>query len=146
MRRHENGHLAVLQVSGANAPEPARVDLRCRFGVGDVDRVVARNRDPARPAELTPLVDEPAVLVENLDPVVLAIADQQPAARVDRDRVRLAEFAGPCAFAAPLLDESPVLRELHHAIVPAVAVTVGHENVAARRNDNVGGLIEEIRS
>ena len=76
-------------------PLPSRHGLR--FGVGHVDHVVLVDEDAARPAELRPLVDELAVLIEDLDPVVVAIADEQPAARIDRERVRLIELArGPC--------------------------------------------------
>jgi len=42
---------------------------------------------------LAPLVDERPVLIEDLNPVVLAIADEQAAARVDGDGVRLAQLA-----------------------------------------------------
>ena len=38
------------------------------------------------------------VLVEDLDAVVLAVADEQPAARIHRDRVRLAELARAVPF------------------------------------------------
>ena len=65
--------------------------------------------DAARPAELPPLGDELAVLIEDLDAVVLAIADEQPAARVHRDGVRLADLAGARSLRAPLLDERAVL-------------------------------------
>jgi len=37
---------------------------------------------------LAPLVEQFAILVEDLDAVVLAIADEQASGRVHRDRVR----------------------------------------------------------
>ena len=69
------------------------------FGIGDVDTVVLRDRDAARPPELPPLLEKLAALIEDLDAIVLAVADEQPAARVDRDGVRLADLAGPRALA-----------------------------------------------
>ena len=66
---------------------------RARLGVGDVEHVVLVDEDAARPAELRPLVDELAVLVEDLDAVVAAVADEQAALRVERERVRLVELA-----------------------------------------------------
>ena len=44
-----------------------------------------------------------AFLVEQLNAVVVAVADEHAAARVDRDRVHRAELARPVARAAPLL-------------------------------------------
>src|SRR5262249_59625230 len=78
VRRNEDRHLAVLQASDANALEPARVPLRRRFGVGRINRVVSVDRQPAYPAELPIFTDKPAVLRQNLDPVVVAVGDEQP--------------------------------------------------------------------
>src|SRR6267143_3486079 len=57
---------------------PAGVVRAPRFRIGDIDGVVARDVDPARPAELLPLIDEAPVLIEDLDSVVRAVADKQP--------------------------------------------------------------------
>src|SRR5437867_12513814 len=63
---------------------------RLRLRIGDVDRVLLVDIDPARTTELLPLRDERAVLVEDLNPVVVAIADEEAAARVqDRKSTRL---------------------------------------------------------
>src|SRR5262249_3661805 len=88
--------LAVLDVADADAAMPAVVVLRDRLGlgVGDVDVVVLVDVDAARPAVLRPFFDERAVLIEDLDPVVVAVADEQSAARVECQRVRLIELAG----------------------------------------------------
>ena len=112
--------LAVLGAADADAALPAVVVLRHRLGfrVGDVDHVVLVDEDAARPAELLPLVDELAVLIEDLDAVVVAIADEEPALRVDRERVRLIEFAGRrCRSLPHSLMNLPVLVELQHAVV-----------------------------
>src|SRR5439155_23663455 len=113
---------------------------------GHVDRVVARDVDAARPAELMPDVEQLAVLIEDLNAVVLAIADEQPPARVHRDRVRLADLSRARALRAPLLQILSGAIELHDTVVPAVAVAVGDEDGAVGRNENVGGLIEKIRA
>ena len=106
-------HRAVLGAADADALLDAgqfvRAGIGPRLGVGDVDGVVPRDGDAARPAELTPFVEELAVLIEDLDPVVLAVADEQPAARIHRDRVRLADLAAAGALPAPLLDVLAVL-------------------------------------
>src|SRR5688572_6116523 len=60
--------------------------------------------------------------------------------------MRLADLARTRSFLAPLFDELAVLRELHDAIVPAVAVTVRDEDVAGRSDENVRRLIEQLRT
>ena len=110
-----------------------------RFGIGDIQRVgLPVDVDAARAAELEPLGDELAVLVEDLNAVVLAIADEQPAARIERQRVRDVEFAGAHPFLAPRLDELAGLVELHDSGVAdrraAAGVSVGDEDVAVRRD------------
>ena len=54
------------------------MDLRRRFGIGHVDRIVAVDREPARAAELAIFGDELAVLGQDLDAVVVAVGDDQP--------------------------------------------------------------------
>ena len=49
--------------------------------------------DAARTAELRPLGDERAVLVEDLETAVAAVAHEDPALRIDGDRMRLVELA-----------------------------------------------------
>jgi hypothetical protein len=50
-----------------------------RFRIGDINDVIPVDEDAAGPAELRPLVDEVAVLIEYLDAVVAAVAEEQPA-------------------------------------------------------------------
>jgi hypothetical protein len=76
------------ELSGVGAPVP-------RFGVGYIDHIVPVYINAARSAELEPLVDQFAVLVENLDSVVLAVADEEPAAGIESERVDHIEFPWP---------------------------------------------------
>src|SRR5215470_5593673 len=112
---NECRHGSSLGAANPNAALPAVVISRDRlgFGIRDIDHVALVDEDAARPAELGPLVDELAILIENLDAVVAAVANEQAALRVHRDRVRPVKFAGARAFLAPGLDELAVLRELH---------------------------------
>src|SRR5262249_60436600 len=79
--RNEGGYRSVACLADANAALPAVVILGdgFGFGIGDVDHIVLVDIDAARPAELRPLVDIFSILVEDLDPVVVAIADKQAA-------------------------------------------------------------------
>src|SRR5882762_476431 len=82
--RNESRHLAVLRAADPDAAFPvgARLVDRARLRIRHVDDVVLVDVDAARAAELRPLVDEIAVLIEDLDAVVAAVAEKQPAARV----------------------------------------------------------------
>src|SRR5262245_33181145 len=104
--RNQRGHFAGARVADADTAFPARIAVahRLRFRVGDIDRVVAVDEDAARTAELLPLGDEFAFLVEDLDAVVVAVADEEAALRVHRQRVRNVEFARAGALLAPGLD------------------------------------------
>src|SRR6185437_16820183 len=74
--RNERAHASVLRAADANAALPigARAVDRARLRVGDVDVVLRVDVDAARPAELVPGVEQLAVLVEDLDPVVAPVA------------------------------------------------------------------------
>ena len=71
------------------------------FGVGDIHDVIAVDDDAAGPAELGELAEELAVLGEDLDAVVVAVADIQIALGIHRQAVRHAELAGPGARLSP---------------------------------------------
>src|SRR6185436_5073989 len=86
------------------------------------------------------LCDELALLIENLNAVVAAVGNEQSPPRVHRQRVRNVELTGTRTGLAKLLDEFPRLVELQDA--SAAAVTLRDEDVAARRNEHVVGLIE----
>src|SRR5262249_36391135 len=115
-----------------------------RLRVGHVHRVVGGDEDAARPPELPPLIEETAVLIEDLDAIVLPVPGKPPPPRVHGNRGRLAQLPAARALLSPLLDELPILRELDHAVVQAAAVAVGDEDVAVRRHHDVGGLLEEV--
>src|SRR5262249_18478572 len=83
--------------------------------VHDIQRVVGRDENTARRSKLRPLIDEVAVLVENLNAMVAAIAHKQPPAGAEEYRMRYVELAGPAALLPPRFDELAVLRELHDA-------------------------------
>src|SRR5580700_7842935 len=100
---NEGGDRSVGRLADANAPLPAVVILGNGFGfrIGDVDDVVLVDIDAAGTTELRPLVDVFAVLVEDLDAVVVAVPDEQASARIHGERVRGVELAGRTAFVHP---------------------------------------------
>ncbi len=85
---HELVHGARRGVADANAHVPARVLDVVGFRVGDDDAALGVEEDAARPAELRPAREVRAFLVEELNAVVRAVADEHAAAGVDRDRVQ----------------------------------------------------------
>src|SRR3989442_1354268 len=66
---------------------------RLRFRIRDIDHVVLVDKDAARAAELRPLGDELAILIENLDAVIRAVSEEQPALRIHGDRMRTVDLA-----------------------------------------------------
>src|SRR4029077_9933151 len=110
--RDQRGDLAVIGIADPQAPLEAGILRRIGFGIGDVDDVVAVDEDAARPAELLPFRDEFPILVEDLDAIVGAVADEQPAARIHGKPVEHIELARARPLLALSLDEGAVLREL----------------------------------
>src|SRR4029450_9192031 len=109
----------VVCVSSSWKPELSRVRPPIpRFRVGYVESVAAFvDIKAAGPAELKPLSDELAVLVEDLNAVVLSIADDKASPRIDGQRVNDVELARTHTLPAPGLDELAVLVEFHDARV-----------------------------
>src|SRR5712692_7918446 len=85
-------------------------------------------------------------LIEDLEPHVVAIGDKQAAPGVERQAVGNVELPGGRALLSPRLDELPVLVELDDAGVAVAAVAVGDEDVAVGIGDDVGRLIERVRT
>src|SRR5262249_59949419 len=102
-----------LRAADADAALPAGIRLAVRLRVRDVEDVTLVDVDAAGPSELLPLLEELAVLVEDLDAVVRAVGHEQPPLRIQGQAVRSVELARAGALLAPGLDERPVLRELH---------------------------------
>jgi hypothetical protein len=71
--------------------------------------------DAARASELLPLIEERAILIEDLDAAVAAIGDEDASARIDAMLCGVSNSPGPTAL-APRLDERSVLREFHDAV------------------------------
>src|SRR5207248_5452422 len=63
------------------------------LGAVDDIEAIALGEDAPRRAEIRPLGDELAALIEHLDALVAAIADVEPSLRVDGDAVRLVELS-----------------------------------------------------
>ena len=94
---NEIRHHAVLQAADADAALPAGIVaiafLVLGFGVGDVQHVIAVDHDAAGPPELGELAQQFAILGEDLDAVVVAVADIEMAFGIHRQAVRHAELA-----------------------------------------------------
>ena len=99
---------------------------------------------------MPPLVDELEVLVEHLHTVVRAIGDEQPAAGVERQRVRAHELTRAGAEAADGADVGAVRFQPHDPIAVllrarrARPVAVGDDDVAVRCDDARGRTDEGV--
>src|SRR5215467_9169156 len=78
---YERDDLAVFQAAHSEAAMPAVMVLghRLRFGVSAVEVVVLVDEDSARPTPLVQLRNVISVLIKNLNAIVVAIGDIQPA-------------------------------------------------------------------
>src|SRR5204863_2720736 len=103
--------------------------------------VLRRNKNALGRSEMRPLLQEAALLIENLNPVVLAVADVDSSLRVDPDRMRSLELARPRARGAPREQELAVFIELHYAMV---AISIGHEKIAIRGECDISRTIERL--
>src|SRR5580704_12845681 len=139
----EGRHLAVLDAADADALVKRRVHFVARLRVGDVENVVA-DIDAARPAELLPFGDELSARIENLDPIVRTVGDVKPAGRIHGEAVGDVELALSRTVVAPGGDEFAVARIFDDAVVGLVAVAVGNENIAIRRDQDVGWAVELV--
>src|SRR4051794_9740782 len=111
MRWNEYRHFAVFEIADANAAQPARVRFGVRFRVGSVDNVVLVDGKTAGTAEVSVFPDKFSFFGENHDAMVMSIGDDEPAARVELQRVRRAELAGPRAGFADGALELSILIE-----------------------------------
>src|SRR5258707_1872677 len=102
------------------------------------------DKNSARPAELLPLLNVVSVLVENLNPVVVAIADEQAPFGIEGQAMRQVEFARAGSFFPPRLDELSVFRKLHDAVVGIAAVSIGNKNITIRSDGHRGRHIERV--
>jgi hypothetical protein len=94
---------------------------------------------------LRPLLEKTAVLVEDLNAIVVAICDEQSALRIEREGMRDQELPRARAGTAPFRKISAVGREFHDAIVRHRLVAVADEHVTVRCDDDVGRAVEVRR-
>src|SRR5664280_3831865 len=93
-----------------------------------------------RVADAGPLVNEVAILVEDLYALILTVADIDATLLVDGNRVGQIEFSWACAVLAPGLDVIAVPIELDDARIP---ITVGSVDVAVFSKGHIGRLVEK---
>src|SRR5262245_48044080 len=89
--------------------------------------------------ELRPRGNEAPLLVEHLHAAVGAIGYEQPSLRIERQRMGIVQLSLARSGATPCLDERAVLREFQDPVILSRArraVSVGDEDVAARRYDH----------
>jgi hypothetical protein len=93
----------------------------------------------ARPGVVGPDREQVAGRAEDLDAVVLAVADEDPAVGVRPDRVQKVELAGVGAGLAPGLQQGAVRRE---PVDPGVAVPIRDVELAILRHREAGRAVE----
>ena len=101
--RNEHRHFPVFETPDPDPPLPARVNPFGRLRVGRVDDVVPVDGQPAGAAEVVVFTDELPILRQDLNAMVVAIGDNQPALGIELERVRRPELARPCSGLADRL-------------------------------------------
>src|SRR5207245_11709814 len=99
--------LAVLYAPDVDASLESRILLGIRLRIGHVDVVFLIDVHAAGAAELLPLIEEAAVLIEDLDSAVPAVGHKDPSSGIHRDAVRCDELARAGTVFTPSLDKFP---------------------------------------
>src|ERR1035438_4684321 len=141
---NESPDRSIFGAADADAFLNARLIGAERFRIRNIHGVVFPDIDSTGPPPLHPCVEVSPVLVEDLDSIVGPVAHKEPAARIDRDRVRREELARTIALFAPGLDKLAVLRKLGDPVI-ALQMPFGDEDIAIGRDRDIGGLIEKAR-
>src|SRR5215469_5268307 len=112
---------AGFDIGYANSAFPTRVPVGVGHAVGNINIAPVVNGDRARFAELGPLRNEVAFLIENLHAVVAAVRDVKPPFRINFDAMGIVELKRAVAFgldaAAPGFEEFAVLVEANEAVI-----------------------------
>src|SRR5439155_11115131 len=139
--RVEDAHPTLARL--CNGTEALRGVARVPPEFGDVGPTLGVKDDVGGPLDVRPLTQVLAVRAEDLDTVALPVTDEDAAIRRHGDAVRQIELSRAAAWRAPRTLELPAGGELMHT---AVAVPIGHVQVAFRANRNVGGAVERACS
>jgi hypothetical protein len=124
-----SGAVARLAERAKDISHPVELDYAVESTIGHPDMLIRRDKKAVGVADAVPLLQKLAVGVEDLNALVLAIADINAVVSVDDDRVRQIEFARQRSICTPRLDELAVTVELDDAGVP---VAVRNEDVSSR--------------
>jgi len=103
---------------GCRAATPDDSGSPTRTRVGDVEDVILVDPHAARPAELCRLGNELPFLIENLDTVVPAIADDEAPLESQGQGVRLIELARPGPFFPIVLISLPSFENFRIRLLP----------------------------
>ena len=138
-RRYRGHHQLILRRHAQHHTRQGKLPPPHRGRAADVDRIVPGDLDMPGHDQVAPLGEERPALVEDLDPRVVPVGHVEPSPRVDRDRVRQAELPRTRPQIAPRVHISAIGVEMDDPVVP---VSVADEQVALRRDRQVGRLIE----
>src|SRR5438067_3043721 len=96
------------------------------FAIGHKQCVIWGNKQ-AKWRKAAKSSDEFALLIEDLNAIIFAIADVKISLGIQSHRVRRVEFSLASSFFPPGEEEFPALVEFHH---PRIAIAVGDEEIS----------------
>lgn len=92
-----------------------RIVFGIRLRIGHINDVFRVDENPAgRPT--VSFFDVVAVLIEDLNPVVIAVTHKQASYGIEGQRMRSVKFARTIAFLSPSLDELSVTRKFDNTL------------------------------
>src|ERR1700704_101170 len=144
--RNKRRQRAVFGAPDANAPLKTWVPCAIRFVIGDVNDVILVDKNPAGLAELLPLIEKFSILIEDLDPVVSAVGNEETPFGIESQGVGRLELPGSRSLFSPRFDEFPVFRKLHDPRVRIAAMPVADEDVAIRSDGHGRRPIKSVWS
>ena len=117
---------------------------RCRT-IDHIDPVLVVKGDRARSPEMCPQPDESPLLVEDLDPIVAPIGNEELASGIHREVMRIVEQTAlsGCRVdpASDLHDERPILRKFDQTVI-AAAMPIRDPDLAIGGDQHMGRPVE----
>src|SRR5215813_5478842 len=139
---NEGSHRSVPGAADREPAPKAAIDSASRFGIHAIKNVVLVDEEAARAAELFPLGDELAVLIEDFDAVVAAVGNEQAAGRIHRQSMRQGKLPRAAATLAPCGDELAFFGELDDPRTGVTAMAVADEDIAIGGDEHIRRSIE----
>src|SRR5688572_22616128 len=90
---------------------------------------------------MSPLLEEFAILVEDLNAIIFPVTDIDAAFAIDPDGMRGLKLSGATSGLSPRKQVLASLVELDHAVI---SIAVGDKKIPVRGECNIGGTVKRL--